>query len=184
MNTETKMTVGNGDFDSIEQKKKVYKQMISAMVHKGFNISSTADSLGITRQTIHNYMNEDYEFKQKVESGLIEEVGQKAMVRLTHKALIEDSETAQKYLLDKSGYWEKRNDVRKDNDTGERIIQVILPEDIKNVADSLIGDFDVDLSDPTEDQLQKVLRATDKSLNPVKSDDNLVPYGEDKEETE
>lgn len=178
MNTETKMTVGKGDFTSNEQKKMVYKKLIGSLIHRGFNISSAADSLGITRQTIHNYMNEDNEFRQMIESGLIEEVSQKAMVRLTHKAIIEDSETAQKYLLDKSGYWEKRNDVKRDEETGARVIQVILPEDIKNVADSLIGDFDVDLSDPTEDQLQKVLRATDKSLNAIQSD------GEDREKTE
>lgn len=163
----TKMTVANGDFTSIEQKKKVMKRMVAALIHKGFNISSAADALEITRQTIHNYMNDDPEFRQMIESGLIEEVGQKAMMKLTHKALIEDSETAQKYLLDKTGYWDRRRDVNtavNPSQSGD-VIDVIMPSDIKGVADSLIGDFELDMVDPTEDALQKVLRASDPTLN-------------------
>ena len=161
----TKMTVSNGDFANEKQKIMVMKRMIAALIHKGFNISSAADALSITRQTIHNYMNEDHEFKNLIESGLLEDVQQKAMMRLTQKALMDDSETAQKYLLDKSGYWENRRDVNRKDIQSDNIIEIVTPADVKSIADSIIGDFDFDLDDPTEDKLQAALRATDKSLH-------------------
>lgn len=141
-----KLTVENGDFADSSQKKEFNKKLVLALTHEGFNIASTAVKLGIARKSIYNWMEEDADFEKGVRAGSIIDNQIKAMIGVVDNIRKGDL-AAQKYYLDKTGYFEKRRDIGEQNNLLEQNENGVfeIPSDVRRIANSLVDEYDVDL---------------------------------------
>jgi hypothetical protein len=158
-----KLTVENGDFADSSQKKEFHKKLVLALTHEGFNLSSTAQKLGIARKSIYNWMEEDLEFERGVRAGSIIDNQIKAMIGVVDNIRKGDL-AAQKYYLDKTGYFEKRRDIGDQHNLLEQNEQGVfeIPSDVRRIANSLVDEYDTDLIGiPDVDILKQALSIKD-----------------------
>lgn len=162
--TGKKLSVANGDFLDIDQKKEFNKKLVLSLVHEGWNLASTAKKLGVARKSIYNWMNEDPDFERGVRAGSVEEIKIKAMVGLVEN-INQGDLAAQKYYLDRVKYFEKRQDIGEQNNLLTENEQGVfeVPSDIKRIADSLVDDYEEINIDPgkQEDILKYALSVKD-----------------------
>jgi len=159
-----KLTVENGGFSDVDQKKEFNKQLILALVHEGFNLLSISKKLSISRSSIYNYMAEDKEFESGVRAGGLQENQIKAMIGLIDNVKKGDL-GAQKYFLDKTKYFEKRQDIAEQNDYSSNNQIITIKDDVESIAASLVDEETLrGIKESNENLLMRSLEARDDEI--------------------
>ena len=163
-----KLTVGNGGFQDIDQKQEFNKNLIVALAHEGFNILSIANKLknrGVSRSTIYNYMAEDKVFEKEVKAGMLQRNQIKAMVGLIDN-IDKGDLAAQKYFLDRTKYFEKRQDIAEQNDYSNPNGSIItIKDDVESIAASLVDEQTLnEMKKNNENLFMKSLEARDEEI--------------------
>jgi len=169
-----KMTVGDGDFDTQEQKVKFNKSIILGFLAKGVSKKAAASMAQVTEQTFYNYCREDADFKNRVDACLGGEDKIQAIVNISNAVKHGDIE-ASKYLLNKTRYYEKRYDPKwmdenllettKNPVTG--IFEVVT--DFDDITSSILGDgFEYDKDSGLDPMEQLLMAQKEKALEDIK----------------